>query len=366
MRDKPCFRPGQLWMDDRGVAINAHGGGILRHEGRYYWFGEHKVAGRIGNTAQVGVHCYVSDNLCDWQDAGISLSVTEHPASEIRRGCVIERPKVVRNRRTGRFVMWFHLEEPDGHYQAARCGVAVSDAPAGPYVFLHSMRPNAGHWPLNVRPEQQRADTIAAAAARGETLSNGNNPVTPTVNVLGRDFVAGQHSRDMTLFEDDDGAVYHVYSSEHNSTLHIARLGEDLLAHDGVYVRAFENRWMEAPALFKARGRYYLLASDCTGWDPNAARCAVAPHPLGPWTELDNPCRGVNPANGLGPEKTFGGQSTFVLGLPDREDAFIAMFDIWRPENAIDGRYVWLPIAFEGDQPVIAWRDAWDLDVFGL
>lgn len=34
------FRPGELWGDTNGNHINAHGGGILRHGGRWYWFGD--------------------------------------------------------------------------------------------------------------------------------------------------------------------------------------------------------------------------------------------------------------------------------------------------------------------------------------
>lgn len=45
------FHPGELWPDDRGTHINAHGGCLLRHGGRIYWYGEHKVAGRAGNLA---------------------------------------------------------------------------------------------------------------------------------------------------------------------------------------------------------------------------------------------------------------------------------------------------------------------------
>ncbi|KAA6310420.1 hypothetical protein EZS27_038272, partial [termite gut metagenome] len=33
------FTPGAIWPDNNGVHINAHGGGILYHEGKYYWFG---------------------------------------------------------------------------------------------------------------------------------------------------------------------------------------------------------------------------------------------------------------------------------------------------------------------------------------
>ena len=52
-RAADCFTPGAIWPDDKGVHINAHGGGVLFHDGRYYWFGEHKVAGEAGNQAQV-------------------------------------------------------------------------------------------------------------------------------------------------------------------------------------------------------------------------------------------------------------------------------------------------------------------------
>ena len=75
-----------------------------------------------------------------------------------------------------------------------------------------------------MRPEQQSPESIAAARAQGEDFSGGENGRTRRYNILGRDFAGGQQARDMTLFADDGGAVYHVHSSEHNSTLQIARL----------------------------------------------------------------------------------------------------------------------------------------------
>jgi hypothetical protein len=48
------------------------------------------------------------------------------------------------------FVMWFHLELKDKGYDAARSGIAVSDNPVGPFIFIKSFRPNAGFWPVNV------------------------------------------------------------------------------------------------------------------------------------------------------------------------------------------------------------------------
>lgn len=331
---RTAFVPGAVWPDDRGVAINAHGGGLLRHGGRYWWHGEHKTAGEGGNVANVGVHAYSSADLLNWRDEGIALAVSDDPASDIARGCILERPKVLHNPRTGTFVMWFHLEPKGRGYAAAHAGVAVADRPAGPFRFLRSGRVNPGIWPTNVTAADKAPDTI-----------------------LARDFAGGQMARDMTLFVDAAGTAFHVYASEENRTLQVAALAPDWLSHDGRYTRVLPGGGNEAPALFRARGRYYMIASGLTGWAPNPARSYVADSPFGPWTSLGNPVRGT-PAQVA---TTFGAQSTHVLPVPgpDGAERFVFMADLWRPKNAIDGRYIWLPIDWEGDRPVLHWRDRW-------
>lgn len=313
-----AFEPGALWLDNNGKHINAHGGGMLFHNGVYYWYGEHKIAGDAGNVAHVGVHCYSSGDLYNWKDAGIALPVSQDPASDITEGCIIERPKVIYNAKTSKFVMWFHLELKGQGYNAARSGVAVADQPAGPFTYLKSFRPD---------------DSMA---------------------------------RDQTLFVDDDGKAYQLYASEGNWTLHISLLTDDYLAPAGKFVRVFEKREMEAPAICKRDGKYYFIASGCSGWDPNDARAAVAPSIWGPWKELGNPCVGTNPNNRMGPNRTFGGQSTYIFPVQGKKDAYIAMFDLWRPQNAIDGRYLWLPIKFTDAGFKIEWANQWDLGVFDL
>jgi Glycosyl hydrolases family 43 len=311
-----CFTPYEVWPDDRGGHINAHGGGILFHDDRYYWFGEHKTGEEVGDAADVGVHVYSSTDLYNWKDEGIALAVSDDPESDIVKGCILERPKVIFNATAKQFVMWFHLELKEQGRHAARCGVATADNATGPYTFIESFRPG------------------------------------------------GAQSRDQTLFVDDDGKAYHLSSSEHNKTLHIAMLENGYLKSSEQYARVFEDRFMEAPAICRRQGKYYFLASGCSGWAPNTARSAVADSIMGPWQELENPCIGTNPHNNLGPDKTFGGQSTFVLPVQGKKDAFIAMFDVWRPENSIDARHVWLPMRFTGDGFLIKWMDEWDLSVF--
>jgi beta-xylosidase len=303
------FAPGEPWLDTDGNPIQAHGGGILSRNGVYYWYGEHK-AGPTKPTASVGFRvdvigmaCYSSTDLVRWQNERIVLpAVEDDPHHDLHPSKVLERPKVIYHEGTGKYVMWMHVDTED--YQYARAGVAVSDSPTGPFTYLGSERPN---------------DAM---------------------------------SRDMTLFQDDDGKAYLVYASEHNATLYISLLTDDYLHQSGTYTKNFPNQYREAPAIFKHHGKYFLISSGCTGWDANAAEYAVADSPLGPWTAKGNPCQGV------GAEITFQAQSTFVLPVAGR---YIFMADRWQKEDLADSRYVWLPIEMTDDRITIRWYDRWEM-----
>jgi hypothetical protein len=346
------FRPGEIWPDNNGVHINAHGGGLLYYEGTYYWFGQSHDRGTRG------VSCYSSRDLYNWKDEGLALAVvTDNPASEISAGNVIERPKVIYNRKTRKFVMWFHTELRGQGYNAARTSVAVSDKVTGPFALLRSWRPNAGTWPLNL-PEEQRTGSVPQG-----TLAQGSKEwLEAALNggIARRDFQGGQMARDMTLFVDDDGAAYHIHASEENATLHISRLSDDYLSFSDRWVRAFPGGHNEAPAVFKWKGKYYMITSGCTGWAPNAARSGVADSMLGEWRALGNPVRGSQEQNGT----TFESQSTYILPVEGKPGAFLFMADRWRPRNHADGRYIWLPIQWEGEKPVLKWMDEWSLKFF--
>ena len=340
----PNFAPGEVWRDTDGNPINAHGGGVLFHGGVYYWYGEFK-SGRTflpdsnkswGGTRvdTVGVSCYSSTNLYDWKSEGIVLPAVPDPQHDLHPSKVLERPKVIYNRATKQFVLWMHIDSTD--YAASRSGVAVSEKPTGPFKYVGSFRPNAGVWPENV-------------------TSADKDP--SKTNVLARDFEGGQMARDMTVFVDDDGKAYQFYSSEENPTMHVSLLTDDYLRPAGKYHRIFVGRSMEAPAVFKHAGKYYLIASGCSAWAPNAARSAVADNIFGPWTELGNPCVGADA------DKTFHSQSTFVMPVQGRDDAFIFMADRWNQWNLPDSRYVWLPLEFSADgRPVLRWHEQWSLD----
>ena len=300
------FNPGQPWYDDRGEVINAHGGGLLYSGNTYYWFGECRT-----QKGTNGVNVYSSRDLYNWKYEALALSTdSANAASDIVPGCVMERPKVIYNAKTGKYVMWFHLELKGKGYSAARAGVAVSDQVTGPYQFVGSFRPN------------------------------------------------GNMSRDMTLFVDDDGSAWHMYSSKENYDLRIARLTDDYLQPTTEDKLLFSNH-REAPALFKYQNKYYLITSGCTGWAPNKATVHTATSLFGPWTLMDH-----NPMAGPGADSTFGAQSTYIQPVAGKKDAFIFMADKWNPHDLRDSRYLWLPVHFSNGQPVVDWMHTWDLQLF--
>lgn len=312
------FVPGEEWFDTAGKPINAHGGGILYHDGKYYWYGEYKKGKTVlpewatwecYRTDVTGVGCYSSPDMVSWTFEGIVLpTVPDDPSHDLHPSKVLERPKVVYNAGTGKFVMWAHVESAD--YSKACAGVAVADSPTGPFKYLGSFRPN---------------DAM---------------------------------SRDQTIFVDDDGKAYQFASSENNQTLYINELTDDYLKPTGKFTRNFIGLAREAPAVFKKDGKYYMLSSGCTGWDPNQAELAVADSVMGPWTLTGNPCTGKDA------DKTFYAQSTYVQPVYGKKNCYIAMFDRWNKTDLESSRYVWLPLQFTDGKITIPWREKWSIDEF--
>ncbi len=351
------IRSGTIWPDTDGKHINAHGGGILFYNDTYYWFGEFRLPRSEKERSRYGVSCYSSKDLLNWKNEGLALRVVNDTANLLSPGCVIERPKVIYNKKTGKFVMWFHHELKGQGYKAALTGVAVSDNITGPYKYIRSLRPNAGTWPLNF-PEKYKKETI-----KESDLKPWSDEWLVAVKeglFVRRDFADGQMSRDMTIFIDKNGKAYHVHSSEENMTLQLSELTDDYLDFTGRYFRVLPGGSNEAPALFYAKGKYFMFTSGTTGWKPNPARLSVAGKLSGEWKTIGNPCRGTDDENKI----TFGSQSTQILAVNGRKNVFIYMGDRWTPENLADSRYIWLPVEWEEGSPVIRWYPGWVLGKF--
>lgn len=293
------FHPGKAWTDTDGALIQAHGGGVIHYEGVYYWYGENKAgttyeAYSLGYSPPrvdvIGVSVYSSKDFVHWTYQGLALKGGTHP--DIDPSMVLERPKVMHNPRTGKFVMWMHIDSAD--YELARLGVAVGDSPQGPFRYQGSFRPH------------------------------------------------GQQSRDFTVFADEQtGLAYVAYSSEGNRVMHISALTPDYTRVTRTYTKIFSGRGREAPAMFKHGDVFLMATSGCSGWEPNKLEVFWSRDPLEEWYSMGNPCKG---GSDLENELTFFSQPTFVLAMPGLPGTFVFMADQWEPEDLSSSRYVWLPM----------------------
>jgi len=339
--------PGEMIYDINGLPVNAHGGGILKKDNRYYLYGEYRVDNL--KTESYGVGCYSSDDMANWRFEGIVLQTLDDTTSMLRRGSITERPKVLYNKLTDKYVMWFHHELANQGYRAALTGLAVADAAIGPFQYIKSIRPNAASWPANY-PDSLKQKVF------DENIQVSDPSYLQAVKeglLLHRDLDGGQMSRDMTLYQEGEKA-YHIHSAEENRTLHISALTNDYLDFTDNYIRVLPGGHNEAPAIFKHNEKHYMVTSGCTGWKPNAARLSVADNIMGQWEMIGNPVIGSKEQRNA----TFDAQSTYVQWVNGK---YVFMADRWYPDSLKKSGYVWLPIEIEDDEPVIKWIDKWSL-----
>lgn len=143
-----------ILQKSNGDHLNAHGAGVIRVNSTFYLIGEDKSQG----SSFLAVNCYSSVDLVQWKYEGALLSRTG-TSGDLGPNRIVERPKVIYNDQTRKYVMWMHVDS--SNYGDAKVGVATSDTVCGrKYEYKGSFRP------------------------------------------------LGMESRDMGLFKDDDGKAY--------------------------------------------------------------------------------------------------------------------------------------------------------------
>ncbi|MDL2080318.1 RICIN domain-containing protein [Streptomyces sp. GXMU-J15] len=275
---------GTQFTDISGNPVHAHGGGVVKVGAYYYWFGENRNA---DNTFRY-VSAYRSTDLKNWEFRNHVLTEATDPELATAN---IERPKVMYNAATGKFVMWMHKENGID-YGEARAAVAVSDTVDGDYTWQGSFRP------------------------------------------------LGHMSRDITVFVDTDGTGYMVSAARENYDLHIYRLTSDYTGIAALVADPWHGGHREAPALFKRGGVYFMLTSGATGWNPNQQQYATATSLAGPWTAMTD----------VGDSTAYGSQTAYVLPVQGSSGtSYLYLGDRWGNSfggTVNDSRYVWLPLNF--------------------
>jgi hypothetical protein len=353
---QPSIKPGLAWLDQAGKPIQSHCGGLLFENGVYYWYGMNFAGPRIPphtlplqNDAwlpNLGVTVYSSRDLLDWKlESTVLAGVNFSPAELLQPLNLVVRPKVVKNDATGKYILMAGLISPD--FNVFNDVIyAQADRPEGPFRLVGKLGwcgdPNASGLWTGPWTEGAGIGKFEWAAAAGDAPDR-------------------IRAFDTTLYKDDDGKAYlitahsRVLAYELNADYTCAKRVEVMNGAEG-----------EAPAVFKDRGTYYLLASRLTGWFPNRNSYFTASSIHGPWTP-----KGPF-AEGKGEENTYGGQTTFVLPVEGKPHAFIFMADRFGDASSHDfpdfktATHIWLPIKIDAETHGITvnWKDAWSLSAF--
>jgi hypothetical protein len=332
-------------MDTNGNRIQAHSGCLFYEDDTFFWYGENKERTKPGSGIwHWGVRCYSSSDLYNWEDRGLIIEPRPtDPESPLHPAQMVDRPHIIRNPRTGKYLCWLKVMGAGTRSQLST--VLTADSLLGPYEIVRTnMRPlgmNAGDFDLVVEPS--------------------------------------------------DGKAYYYFERVH-SELICADLSDDYTDVTGYYSTHFPQPQppdvREAPAHFRRCGRHYLITSGTSGYFPNPSQVAVAASYHGPFTLLGELHVGDTSRT------SFRSQISSVFRHPGKRDLYIALADRWLPglseaesnheldyrrafapdateeEKALEvleantsvADYVWLPISFEGDRPWIEWRDEWRVE----
>jgi len=293
------FTPGTARTDTAGNPLQLHGLGIIQVGSTWYGFGEDKTGESSGNTSFQDIPCYSSTNLSTWTRQGTALA--EQSSGDLGPSRIVERPKVIYNATTGKYVMYMHIDNTG--YSEAKVGVAVSSTPCGPYTYQGSFQP------------------------------------------------LGHQSRDLGLFQDTDGTAY-LLTEDRANGLRIDKLSADYLSVTGT-VALFAD--YEAPAMVKIGGTYYLLASHLSGWSANDNVYATATSLSGTWSAF----RDFAP----GGTNTYTTQTANIIPVTGSAGTtYIYAGDRWTTANLGTSPLVWLPMAVQGTTVNVGWQNAWTLD----
>ena len=305
-------------FDTDGNAVDAHDGMIALFNGTYYLYGTAYNCGftwQTTGTPFCGFKVYSSTDLVHWTDRGLLFdptgSVWQTRCNGSTYGCF--RPHVIYDASTGMYVLWVNVYDNSVGYR-----VFTSSSPTGPFT-------------------EQAVPTLAV------------NNTAPA---------GGVNNGDETVFTDDNGTAYIVYTDwRSGGDLVVEQLNSSDLSGTGTYTRLGQSS-TEAPSLFKRNGVYYLTYSD-----PNCGYCSgtgtsyrTASSPLGPWSASTNITT-----------NSCGGQPSFVSAIPTTTGtAYLYASDLWDgAHNEALANYYWAPLSFGSDGSIspLSCQDSFSLDL---
>lgn len=287
---------GNLWITADGDTVQAHAPGFLKIKDTWYMVGEDR-----SREWRPDVNLYSSRDLQNWsfEKKIIANGGTSPDLGSTR---MIERAKLLYNKKTKRYVVWCHWES--SNYGASEAACFSSDRIDGTYRLEWSGRP------------------------------------------------LGIKSRDCNVFVDTDGTAYFISTTEENQHLGLFRLSDDYLSIVE-HTQLFPWQRREAPAIVKLDQKYFMFSSACTGWAPNQCKLSWSHDLKTGWSTLEN----------IGDDKAFRTQPAAILEIKGSKDTtYLYVGDRWKDPNLAQSKTIIFPITFTNTSCKFQYIDRFEIN----
>ena len=299
-----------FWHDTDGNPIYTQGGGVLKVDSTYYWYGvrytgaddyyNNPGAGKNSGSQFQTMTCYSSVDLANWKFEGDLLTTANGLGGWIGRvGCAYNAP-------TRKYVL-IAQRYPGLMF-------ATSDTPTGPFK-------------------------VVASQSKIENVVN-------------------DMTGDQSVFTDDDGQAYLAYCNvEGRSHQYISRLRPSDYLYVEPAVEIHKGGGREGNVLFKHDSTYYFISSDLHGWNTSHTYCITATNIWGPYSSEFI-------MEGTRDDYSHVTQSGLAFAVKGKSGSFVIFGgDRWADfaGNGV-GYNQWCPITFEGTKPIFHSLSQWNIN----
>lgn len=313
-----------FWDTKEGLPIYSQGGGIFNFLDpktglqKYYWYGVHyqeaeKYRSDPSTTFKQctfeSVTCYSSTDLVNWSfEADVFKATDAFPDG---KRTWVGRLGVAYIKEINQYAMFVQ--------HGSQVLVLLSDTPAGNFIW---------HQKINMESR-----------------------------------IGTSNTGDQTVFTDDDGKSYLVYSyGKGRNKIYVSEIG----VKDGQVTlldcnKVFEGQSREGNCLFKYKENYYMCASNIYGWDSSYPYYLIASNIRGPYL----PKNDMQVMNGAKDDYGHITQTGFFVNVKGQgTETVIYCGDRWADfaGNGL-GYNQWVPLSFDSETPYFNSLSSWDFDI---
>lgn len=245
-------------------------------DGRIYLYGSMDIAGNLSYCSGQ-YHVYSSDDMVDWVDHGVCFDIDK--VSWAREQGVLYAPDCAY--RNGKYYLYYCV--PDG-----RCGVAVSESPAGPFEDVGPMEHVTMIDPAVFMDDDGQAylywgqfDGVRCAKLKDSMVEIDPETVTQPLSIKEHEFHEGSSVKKI------NGKYYYLYTDTHRHGGKATSLGYAVsdnpmtgFIYGGVIIDNFgcdSATWNNHGSMECFRGQWYLFYHRSTHASPFSRHVCAEP-----------------------------------------------------------------------------------------